>query len=742
MNKTVMSVVRLVVLSGAFAAIMGLGSPAALDAQEAALRKSDVVRLLSGSTYTVGEVATIISTNCVSFSPTERDYNDFRSLGADDAVVSAIQQCVAGAAPGVAPQPVPTIAVELEENSIVVPAGTEASITIIARLGGRPAGGIGFRLRANAAVVGGVSQWTAVSGPDGQATFRVPAGTRAGRHSLTVSAAGARLTGALSVTMLTTAAEPSGLFAPTDPLSIDSEALDIGIGVEDAYGNPVADLAITIVRESDGETVGQGTTGSNGILDTSVPSTLVAGERALNVRSGVSSVGTITLQPDDRPARVAFVAGTSQTALVERRLAEPIVVSVADRVGDPVEGALVVVEVSNGTADEPTSRTGADGRAVVRLTAGDNDSRPITMRALSGSAAATLEIPIRTRAALLAEALSRGDGFRASGNTSGAIAAYRDAIDIDPENVDAWVGLGESWAAAGDRDEAWFSFQQALLIDPQNSVAQQGSLDTRPPRTLVEVDVWGGKTDDNGRDAGFRNAEARIYPTPHLEIHFTYDNALNLRHPFLTRGQDDIEGFFGGIGLLWGSDSQYTTSFEFGKREEPPAVLADIGANQNSFTFTQDIRLDGGAEVSFGGWYGRWFDQNDWTMFAEAQFGAGSGLMVIPSVSYGDQAGSSFIGSTSSERRAKEKELRGGVRLRYESRSGWGVEPGIAVGSITSDLDESLDGSMLDATALLWASLTDQIKVQGYVRRQSPPGTPSFWTVALGLGLSLGSAEQ
>ena len=86
---------------------------------------------------------------------------------------------------------------------------------------------------------------------------------------------------------------------------------------------------------------------------------------------------------------------------------------------------------------------------------------------------------------------------------------------------------------------------------------------------------------------------------------------------------------------------------------------------------------------------------------------------------------------------AKEKEFRGGVRIRYESPSGWGIEPGIAFGSVTSDLDESLDGSLFDATVRAWASIGKQARIQGYVRRQSPPGTPSFWTVALGLGFSV-----
>ncbi|MEE8487596.1 MAG: hypothetical protein V3S56_05465, partial [Gemmatimonadota bacterium] len=156
MNKSVMSGVRLIALSGALAAVVGLGSPAPLDAQEAALRKSDIVRLLSGSTYTVAEVATIIRTNCLSFTPTERDYNDFRSLGADATVVSAIEGCVSVEGPAPMPRPVPTIDVELEADSIVVAAGGEASLTVVGQLGGRPAEGVRFVLRGSEPVDGAV----------------------------------------------------------------------------------------------------------------------------------------------------------------------------------------------------------------------------------------------------------------------------------------------------------------------------------------------------------------------------------------------------------------------------------------------------------------------------------------------------------------------------------------------------------------------------------------------------------
>ena len=73
-------------------------SPPALRAQEAEpLQKSDVIRLLTGTTYTRAEVAGIVRQSCLSFVPTERDRADFRALGADESVMAAIDGCAAPA---------------------------------------------------------------------------------------------------------------------------------------------------------------------------------------------------------------------------------------------------------------------------------------------------------------------------------------------------------------------------------------------------------------------------------------------------------------------------------------------------------------------------------------------------------------------------------------------------------------------------------------------------------------------
>ena len=59
----------------------------------APLRKSDLVRLLSGSVMTQQEIAQLVSRNCLTFAPTDRDRQDFRRLGAETPVLGAVDGC-------------------------------------------------------------------------------------------------------------------------------------------------------------------------------------------------------------------------------------------------------------------------------------------------------------------------------------------------------------------------------------------------------------------------------------------------------------------------------------------------------------------------------------------------------------------------------------------------------------------------------------------------------------------------
>lgn len=81
-------------LSAFLAMLLALqgGSPASL-------RKTDLVRLLSGAGMSSVDLSQLVRRNCLTFQPTERDRNDLRMLGADAALLAAVDECARRKAP-------------------------------------------------------------------------------------------------------------------------------------------------------------------------------------------------------------------------------------------------------------------------------------------------------------------------------------------------------------------------------------------------------------------------------------------------------------------------------------------------------------------------------------------------------------------------------------------------------------------------------------------------------------------
>lgn len=708
-------------------------------AQDAPLRKSDIVRMLSGSTYSVDEVATIVRTNCLSFTPTDRDMADFRDLGANDAVLAAVRRCAEQGRTGAAEQrPVvrPTYQVEPVSTIVTAPVDSVALVTVLVRRGGRPAQGLEVILRGSGDIEGGAgTDRAATSGADGRAVLRVPTGTRVAAYPLEIVSGQGVLTGTTSVRLETTAGAPAALSSPTSPLVYEGGDLELPVRVLDAYGNVVPAAEIAVAGMPDGSVIERGTTGEDGRIDMTLSADEMRGVNRLVISSSAGTLAEIELRLEIRAATMQFLErGTSQTGVPGEPFEQPLTVEVRDVAGHPAADVQVRFTVRNGRLSADSVRTGGNGLAAVRVTAGSDASRPVEIRARSGPAEAVVSLPILSPEGVSAEAMALARRRLAAGDTAAAIGAYLRATELNPENAAAWVGLADLEMAAGRTEDARFAYEQALEADPNNEAAKSALSSPALSRSVFGADVWGGTTQDNGRDPGLRYAEVRIDPAiGWLRLRGYYDNALNLRHPWLKRGQDDVEGFGGGVDLRWGTSRRLTTTAELGRREQPIS-----GLTENTFLLAQDFRFAGGSGVQIGGWVGRWFDRDDYVIFGEGRFRASRNVTILPSVSYADEAGSNI--TTGDERlgtgRSPETEIRGGLKLRVESPNGWGLEPGLAVGSVSSDLSDDFSGSLLDATTQIWANL-GQVRIEGFVRYQSPPGTPSFWTFALGFGFDV-----
>ena len=77
------------------ALILGGVYPVAVSAQEGGpLLKSDLVRMMTASTFTGTEMAAIVRMNCVGFEPTARDRRQLSTLRGSDLIMVEIDRCV------------------------------------------------------------------------------------------------------------------------------------------------------------------------------------------------------------------------------------------------------------------------------------------------------------------------------------------------------------------------------------------------------------------------------------------------------------------------------------------------------------------------------------------------------------------------------------------------------------------------------------------------------------------------
>src|SRR5690606_23837421 len=89
------------------------------------------------------------------------------------------------------------------------------------------------------------------------------------------------------------------------------------------------------------------------------------------------------------------------------------------------------------------------------------------------------------------------NSLTALGRTEAALERYRQAVEVDPEYVEAWNNLGAALASAGELEEAREAFEIAIRLVPNYADALYNVADT-----LDEMD---------------RPAEARTYWARYLD---------------------------------------------------------------------------------------------------------------------------------------------------------------------------------------------------------------------------------
>lgn len=162
------------------------------------LSKADVVRLLTGGTYTQDDVVRLVRRSCLSFRPTVRDRADFRDLGARPAVMEAMEACVRRPPPvqvAAPATPGPPAEVRFWPDTLRLERGGDDVGRVVAAVTDRLGNAVPaapMLVRAGPSPAGEVVA-DAVTDEAGQAVLRIPAPPPGDEERLVVWAAGRRV---------------------------------------------------------------------------------------------------------------------------------------------------------------------------------------------------------------------------------------------------------------------------------------------------------------------------------------------------------------------------------------------------------------------------------------------------------------------------------------------------------------------------------------------------------------------
>lgn len=674
------------VVAAAVALALLATAPGELRAQDTGLSKSQLVRVVVSPDPAAQKLETV-RTRCLSFEPTEGDWRDLRDLGASEDLIAAAQQCARDAR---------SVRVALNATRATVRAGDTTMVTVNLSRGGSALGGQSLVLSGSGGPGNGV-RLSRTTNAGGRAFFSIPAGERPGATRYTLSLAGVEIQGPTRITVTTIAAEPA--VAALDPPSLDleagEEAPEIGVAVQDRFGNPVNGARLELVAGAE------------------------AGAPVLAVAE-TGDDGTTGLRLDGPPS--------SEAAVWELRAGETVLASMPVRIAaEPVAAAGAETDRTPPVTQALDDAAVAAGLA--SLEAGDPAEAEQSFRQALGMS------PRRADAQKgLAESML------AQGRAAEAVTWFEFATRQGPGDADAWDGLGRAYSAAGRRDDAATAFARAREIDPSREELAAEIEDLGRPPGYVTAELWGGGTSGNTDSGGLRRAAFDVSLSPAVSLWGGWDRSLAPRSPELVRGPDEWDGWYGGGALAYGSGHRLATAIEIGQRTQkfgPIDESASLG--QNVYRLTQTVRFADdrrAARLQIGGFLGRWFDRDDWIVFSRVKAPVSQRLSLVASGSYGETIGNNWVETG----RHADKDGRVYAGFAWENAGGLLVQPLVGVGSVSSERSDDLSGTLLDLMLEAAVPISRGAAIRGFVRHQAPPGIESYTTFALGLGFKVGWA--
>ncbi len=347
-----------------------------------ALRKTDLIRLLTSGSLSKRDIASQVRRNCLSFTPSPRDRADLVASGADSAIISAVAQCG---------RPSGTLRV-LAPAKLRAVTGSEVTVEARVLRYDVPQPGVTLVLRGAGTLLGGSGHDpAAVTDSTGRATLRFLAGMQPGTYLLQILPSGGAAALHVSVELTTTPA--ASVRVDIQPAVVAVREASRGravaqINVTDDRGRAVPGLRLSLegITAELGVPIAPVTTDSGGFASIVIPAQAVrrGGQVGLLVGGTRIAVFTVLIEAVVLHAdRTQFVGGVQQRGVVAKPLSAPLVFQVLDSAGVVVPGYPVTFTIPSGTVTPAATVTDANGQARAQVVLGER-AGPVTIAARAG----------------------------------------------------------------------------------------------------------------------------------------------------------------------------------------------------------------------------------------------------------------------------------------------------------------------------------------------------------------------
>ena len=288
------------------------------------------------------------------------------------------------------------------------------------------------------------------------------------------------------------------------PGSVTADATStatLTVTVEDVFGNPVADTAVTLSSTGAGDTFGSmsGTTNAQGVFTTTLTSTTATADTIVATEGSMVETTEVTFTAGSPNAATSILTANPTTVMADGTSTATLTVTVKDAYGNVIPGAAVSLS-STGSGDAFGTASGTtDANGVFTTSLTSTSATVDTITATEGAAQELTVVSFTSDPTLSINAVD-GNGVINASNVADGITitgTSSDSVPNDLVNQTVTVSLnGQNYSGLIQSDGTWSigvgAAALAALTDGQAYTASASVTDkagnTATANTLVTAD--------------------------------------------------------------------------------------------------------------------------------------------------------------------------------------------------------------------------------------------------------------